>query len=439
MNGNLAKNIVQEFFSVKNGSMYIGNASIESIAQEYGTPLYIYDANILRRRYKKVKDAFGSKVSVLFALKCNSNAAVANVFKNEGAGAEVASAGEIEVAKAAGFNGQDLQFAGPGKTELDITRACDFDVYCINAESSGEVKKISTIAKRLGKKVGISIRVQQPSTLKGARMRMSGGDSKFGVPITEVPELCLEISKDPSLVFRGLHLYAGTQCFDADGWFSMTEQLFDLTKNIESSYDINVSHLNFGGGFGFPVFDGDAEFDIDRAGTLLNQLIASDENKERKYFIELGRYLAAPAGMYLTKVVDVKQSGEKQHVILNGGMHHHAAAVGVGSLMKRSFPIVMPGRIDEPADINQCLGGPLCLPADEISSKASLPNAKVDDLVAVLVSGAYGLTFSPVLFLGHPLPGEVLVDGVNTKLVRQPGQPEDILRGQIPPGSGGYE
>jgi len=429
----LVNSLLNDFFTVKQGKMFIGETSVKSVVDEIGSPAYIYDADILRQRYQKVRSAFDSRVSILFALKSNSNAAFANVLRTQGAGAEVASAGEIEIAKAAGFRGDQIQFAGPGKTNDDLERACQRDVFSVNVESAGEVERLSAIASKLNKEAQVSIRVQQPSTLKGARMRMSGADSKFGVPITEVPALAEKIERSPSLSFCGLHLYAGTQCFEAASWIAMAQELFDLTKLIETTTTLHVQHLNFGGGFGVPVFEGDPTFDVEEAGRLLNNLIASDTNKERHYFIELGRYLAAPSGIYVMQVTDIKTSGEKQHVILNGGMHHHAAAVGLGSLVKRSFPIVLPERISEPADTSQCLGGPLCLPADEISAKVDLPKANLGDLVAVLVSGAYGLTFSPVMFLGHPLPAEAIVDKGTITLVRQRGKPEDILRGQITP------
>lgn len=433
MPNTLIQSLLDDFFSVKQGQLFIGEKSVKSVVDEIGTPAYIYDAEILRKRYQEVRGAFDSRVSILFALKSNSNAAFANVLREQGAGAEVASAGEIEIAKAAGFRGDQIQFAGPGKTNDDLERACKRGVFSVNVESAGEVERLSLIAERLNQEARVSIRVQQPSTLKGARMRMSGADSKFGVPIQDVPALAEQIERSPSLSFCGLHLYAGTQCFEPSSWIAMAQELFDLTELIESTTALTVQHLNFGGGFGVPVFEGDPSFDVQEAGRLLNDLIAKDTNPKRHYFIELGRYLAAPAGMYVMQVTDIKTSGEKQHVILNGGMHHHAAAVGLGSLVKRSFPIVLPERMLESADTSQCLGGPLCLPADEISAKVDLPKAERGDIVAVLVSGAYGLTFSPVMFLGHPLPAEAIVDKEKVTLVRQRGKPEDILRGQITP------
>jgi diaminopimelate decarboxylase len=433
MSSNLTQKIINEYFSVVDGQMQIGNIAVSKVAETIGTPAYVYDANILRSQYQKVREIFNPRVSILFALKSNSNAAFANILKEAGSGAEVASAGEIEIAKAAGFNGENVHFAGPGKTERDLEYACKFSVSSINIESAGELERLERVTKRLGKRAKASIRVQQPETLKGSRMRMSGGDSKFGVPIDDVPSLVEEIHSNPAFDFGGLHLYAGTQCFDSDAWVGMANTLFELTESIEKSSNIKVPHLNFGGGFGVPIFDGDPTFDLDSAARGLDELIAKDANLNRKYFIELGRYLAAPSGIYLMRVTDIKTSGDKKHVILNGGMHQHAAAVGLGSLIKRSYPIVLPERMDEEPDTAQCLGGPLCLPADEISSNVNLPSAQPGDLVAVLISGAYGLSYSPVLFLGHPLPAEAIIQDQEIKLIREPGKPEDILRGQITP------
>ncbi len=423
--------VARDYFPTQEGELMIGGMPVSQIADEFGTPAYIYDAGVLRSRFARVQDVLGPRVSVLFALKANGNAMVAKTLRLAGAGCEVASAGEIAVARAAGFNGADTQFAGPGKSELDLGAANSHGVYSINAESAGEVERISEMAEKTGCSMNVAIRIQQALALKSSRMRMSGGGTKFGVSASDVSALVRRIADDPNLSFRGLHMYAGTQCFSAEAWIAGAESLLAQAKQVESETGVSVGSLNFGGGFGVPMFSGDGEFDLAAAGVELQGLIENDQKPERRYFVELGRYLTAPAGVYLMRVIDVKQTGETSHAVLDGGMHHHASAVGLGSIIKRSYPIVMPERMAEAADSVQCLGGPLCLPLDEFGAKLTLPKPRVGDLVAILLSGAYGLSFSPVMFLGHRLPCEVLVDDGTPQLVRQRGDEEDILRGQV--------
>ena len=198
---------------------------------------------------------------------------------------------------------------------------------------------------------------------------------------------------------------------------------------------MTLPSLNFGGGFGVPCFRHDQEFDLRTAGALLQESLAGED---RLASVELGRYLTAPAGIYLTRVLYTKRSNGRRFAILDGGMHHHAAAAGVGAVIRRPYPIVSatsPLTLATDRGVTpQTLCGPLCIPTDEFGEDLALPRLEPDDLVAVLVSGAYGLSFSGVLFLSHPTPSEILVDGGRAYLARQPGRPADALRGQFLPG-----
>ncbi|MEM7677198.1 MAG: hypothetical protein AAF449_14445 [Myxococcota bacterium] len=180
------------------------------------------------------------------------------------------------------------------------------------------------------------------------------------------------------------------------------------------------------------MFDSDDRFDLAAAGTGLQALIQQDQRPDRRYFVELGRYLAAPAGIFLTRVTYIKESSGKRHAIVDGGMNQHAAAAGMGTVIRRNFPMAKATALTAaPTDEGGCqLGGPLCTPADAFPTRKDLPTLDSGDLVAIFSSGAYGLTFSNVLFLSHGAPAEVLVDGGKAHVVRERGQPQDALRGQ---------
>jgi len=419
-----------EELGCSHGPLRIGKWLATELAERFGTPLYVYDAQILRSRLAAVRTALGPRVDVFFALKANSNVGVAQVMRLAGAGAEVASAGEICIAERAGFAGSSIQFAGPGKDAADFEHALRMNLGWLNLESEAEYDALAQHARSAGKRPGVAIRVNPKLAVGGSRMRMGGGSKKFGIDEDEVEGLVRKIVSENLVELRGLHVYAGTQSFDALAWVENAKSLVALANRLEAATGIQFASLNFGGGFGVPCFEGDPVFDLGAAGTGLKELVAADARPRRRYLVELGRYLTGPSGVYLTRVVYTKSSQGKRHAILDGGMHQHGAAAGVGAVLKRPFPIVDCKAVDAPPCGKFTLGGPLCTPADELAGDLDLPDLEAGDVVAVLGSGAYGLTFSQVLFLSHPLPAEVLVDGDSVHLVRERGKPEDALHGQ---------
>lgn len=408
----------------------IGGIPASDLVAEFGSPLYAFDAQVLRTRVAAVRKALGARVQVLFALKANPNAAVANVLRQAGTGAEIASAGEIHVARLAGFDGAQMQFAGPGKDHDDLALAMDVGLGCLNVESPAEYEALATLARARGARPGIAIRVNPREQVAGSRMRMGGGSKKFGVDADEVATLVRRIVADDACDLRGLHVYAGTQSFDAAAWVANARALVSFAHQLEADTGVQLATLNFGGGFGVACFEGDPTFDLAAAGQGLREVIAEDDNAQRRYFVELGRYLTARSGVYLTRVTYLKTSNGKTHAILDGGLHQHSAAAGVGAVIRRPFPIVACDALTRAPSDKYTLGGPLCTPADEFCADVALPEVAPGDTLAILGSGAYGLTFSNVLFLSHATPAEVLVDGGRAQVVRQAGRPEDAVRGQ---------
>jgi diaminopimelate decarboxylase len=416
------------------GPLSVGGLSAEELATSFGTPLYAFDAATLRQNFLGVRDRLGPRVEILFALKANPNAAVASTLRKAGAGGEVASAGEILIAHHAGFRSDQLQFAGPGKHGADFELAVKHGIGAINLESAAEYEALARVAKAHGVKVPVAVRVNPKASLAGSKMAMGGGSKKFGVDSDRVAALVTRIVSEGICELRGLHLYAGTQSFDAGGWVSNARGLRDFANALEAETGCKLATLNFGGGFGVALYEGDQTLDLAALGQGLQQVIAEDGRPERRYFVELGRYLTATSGVYIARILYVKESGEKKHLIVDGGMHHHAAACGVGALIRRPYPIVLARAPRAQGGEKFAVGGPLCTPADELGAGVDLPgDARAGDLLCVLASGAYGLTFSSVLFLGHPAPAEVLVDGGRASLVRRAGRIEDALRDQLLP------
>lgn len=421
-----------ELACAERGSLHIGGVAATELAERFGTPLYVFSADVLRQRTARVRERLGPRVELLWSVKANPSVAVTACLCAAGTGAEVASLGELHVALAAGHAPETLRFAGPGKTDAELDAALALGLGVFHVESADEVASLARLAAARGRAAQVAIRVNLPQQLAGSRLRMGGASSRFGVDADLVPELARTIAATPSLTLVGLHVYGGTQCFDAAAFVAHASALAQRAAAWERDGLGPFAELDVGGGFGCAVFGGDPTFDLDAAGAGMAALLAEHDRKGRRWFVELGRYLAAPAGVYLTRVVRTKTSGGERHAVLDGGMHHAAAPAGLGTIVKRAPLLCVADRLRATDDEPVTLGGPLCTPADQFGRGIALPPLGVGDLVAVLHAGAYGLTYSPRDFLSHPAPAEVLVDGGAARVVRARGEPTDALRGQRP-------
>ncbi|MBI5851388.1 MAG: alanine racemase [Planctomycetes bacterium] len=422
-----ARDAALDLLGVGEGPLRIGGVEARVLARDFGTPLYAYDARAFRAQLARVRHAF-APLDLLFALKANPSLALARIARASGAGAEVASAGEILLAERAGFAGEAIQIAGPGKSERDLREALRVGAT-INLESEGEHARLRALAHASGTRPRVQIRVNPNAAQGGARLRMADASSRFGVDRGRVVAFARAIERDGACTLVGLHTYGGSQAFDATAWLSACNELLATAHEVEDALARPLDALGFGGGFGWPVYDGDPGFDLDAAARGLRESLAA-EATPRRGSIELGRWLVAGCGVYLTRVVDHKESGGRRHAILDGGMHHCGAAAGLGAIVRRAYAIV---RADMPralGDTPVTLGGPLCTPADRFAKDLPLPSLAAGDLIAVLNTGAYGLSFSPLAFLGHPSPAEIVCEDGHAQLARERGAPEDVLRGQ---------
>jgi diaminopimelate decarboxylase len=261
-------------------------------------------------------------------------------------------------------------------------------------------------------------------------MRMAGASSRFGVDEAQVPELLARLHRDPHLELCGLHAYAGTQNFDAAAFAAGAAALLTAADAWERQLSLRLCEIDFGGGFGIAVYAGDPVFDLDAAGARLRAVLPGHDRGERRFLVELGRFLTAPAGVYVAAVQHSKSSGGVRHAVLDGGLHHCAAAAGVGTVLRRPPLLVRADAATGNDGVDHVVGGPLCTPMDQFAEAFRCRELRVGDLVAVLHAGAYGLTYSPTAFLGHPTAAEVLVDGGQARLVRERGTFADALRGQ---------
>jgi diaminopimelate decarboxylase len=247
-------------------------------------------------------------------------------------------------------------------------------------------------------------------------MRMGGKPVPFGFDEEELDNVVDALCSRPNLDLCGVHLFTGTQILDPAILLSQWSHALTLARRLSDRIGQPIASIDLGGGLGIPYFSGDAGLDLSQITLKVSALSRQVRSDERlcaaRIVIEPGRYLVGPCGIYVARIRAVKVSRGSRFLITDGGMHHHLAASGnLGQIVKRDFPIVAPAWMDS-VDLSPCIiVGPLCTPLDTLARQVSLPDLKAGDLIAILQSGAYGLTASPMEFLSHPTPAEILIDG----------------------------
>jgi diaminopimelate decarboxylase len=428
-----ARALAAAFGGEAGGQLAPSGIPIEEIAERYGTPFYLYDAALISARIQAVRQALGTEVS--YSVKANPSLAVCQLIAaEEGAGAEVASAGELALALAAGFDPGDILFAGPGKTDDELARLVAAGILADNVESLAEIDRLAAVAARAGRRQGVGLRLNPEAQLLGSQMRMGGTASQFGIDEAELEEAVARVQGHASLELRGIHVYTATQVFGVDPLLDHCRNILDLALRTADQAGAPLQVIDFGGGFGIPYFEGGASFDLDGFGAGFRSLLDGFRSDARlagcRYIFELGRYLVADAGVYVMRAIDRKVTRGKAFLVTDGGMNHHLTATGnMGQVFRKPFPLLNLSRLDGAGEETMTVTGPLCTPLDSFG-EVQLVDPTVGDLIGVLSSGAYGYSASNLGFLSHPTPAEVLIWRGETHLLRPAGEPEDVLTGQ---------
>jgi diaminopimelate decarboxylase len=259
----------------------------------------------------------------------------------------------------------------------------------------------------------MAVRVNPDIELRGSGMRMGGRASPFGVDAVRAAALVKAIVA-AGADWRGFHIYAGSQALDAGAIIETQAATIALAARLAEEASVAPPLVNLGGGFGVPYFAGDATLDVERVGKALAEALASRPAilAKTRFAIELGRWLVAEAGVYLTRVIDIKLSQGETFVVVDGGLNHQLAASGnFGTVVRRNYPIAVAARMGHAPTETVSVVGPLCTPLDRLGDKVALPPVHVGDLIAIFMAGAYGASASPTAFLGHP-PASEIVTGI---------------------------
>jgi diaminopimelate decarboxylase len=395
---------------------------LAALARRYGTPLYVYDAAVVRDRFRALRGAFTRPVLVCYALKANSSKAVASVLAREGAGADIVSGGELVRALRAGFAPRRIVFSGVGKTEAEMAAGLRAGVKAFNVESSEELDALARVAGRLKKRAPVSVRLNPDINARTHPHITTGrAENKFGVETGEALALYGRASRDRRLRVTGVQCHIGSQITSLAPYKRAAGAVARLAAALKAQA-IPLDFADLGGGLGITYKD---ETPLDPRALVKTLEAAFAGQPELELLVEPGRYLVADAGLLLTKVLYRKLTSKRRFVIVDGAM----TDLPRPALYDAWHPVevVAPRRGKKTmADVV----GPVCESGDFLARQRPLPPLERGDLLAVLKAGAYGFAMSSQ-YNSRPRAAEVLLDGGKARLARRRETYADLTRGEI--------
>lgn len=380
-----------------------------AMTQSDVTPSFFYDFDIVRDKVAALRAALPPGVGIHYAMKANPLPEMVASMARLVDGIDVASGGELAMALEAGAT--HVSFAGPGKRDAELEAAIRADIT-INLESATEANRALTIANRFGKTPLLAVRVNPDFALKGSGMKMGGGAAPFGVDAENVPALVKTLIAAKA-DWRGFHIFAGSQALDSNAIADTQAATVALAGQLAEQVGATPPLVNLGGGFGIPYFANERPIDVALIGARLGEALANRAPilADSEFAIELGRWLVGECGVYLTRVIDRKESRGETFLVTDGGLHHQLAASGnFGTVVRRNYPIAVASRFGHAVEETVSVVGCLCTPLDRLGDQVGLPRAEVGDVIAVFMAGAYGASASPASFLGHSPAREVLTN-----------------------------
>lgn len=405
---------------MKKNSVHIPFQGIDllSIVSDRSTPCYVYDMRFVLHRIRALKDNLSNDINLYYAVKANPNSEILTLLNQEIDGVDISSGGEMQYSLQGGFKAENMSFAGPGKNNIELKEALKRNIASISIESLQELKRVQSLAAALKVEAQVSLRINPSQVFKEFAIKMGGRASQFGIDEERCEDFFTLLKQSPNCRFIGYHVYSGTQCLISDALLDNYKNTLAIVKKFTKKYDIVPNQINFGGGFGVPYYKKQDPLPAEEVCRSLSRVF-SDFKKEMDFpelkgIIELGRYIMAEAGYYITQVVDKKISRDRVYCILNGGMNHHLAASGnFGQVIRKNFKIVnISNSLDKKTE-TVTLVGPLCTTIDIMGDKVKISRVTIGDYIGFMNSGAYAYTASPLLFLSHPKPDEIMVTSSN--------------------------
>jgi len=412
-------------FSRVNGHLTVDGINLNDLAEEFGTPLYVYSAAAITDAYHHFRDAVsGADSHIHFALKANSNLAVLKLLANLGAGADIVSGGEMERALAAGIAPENIIFSGVGKTDAELLAAMSIGIGQINAESPAEVDAIIRLATSHHHQCRVALRVNPNVDAKThAKIATGKSDTKFGISMDECPGLYRRMAESGVITPAGLAVHIGSQIMTLEPFENAWHNLVDLAEDLRQS-GLDVPGLDLGGGLGVDYATGQPA-EVAAFGALVTRLFG---NRKFSLGFEPGRWITAEAGALLTQVIYTKDAPSKQFVIVDGAMNDL-----IRPTLYEAYHRIEPVETDAGQSVGLAdIVGPVCETGDYLGRGREMAEVTRGDLLAVFSAGAYGAVMMSN-YNTRPEAAEVLIHDGAAHLVRPRRRVADLLEGEINP------
>lgn len=409
------------YFHYKDQELFCEDVPVTELAEEFGTPLYVYSKRSIVENFRPLRDSLqGNDAVVCYAMKANANLQILEMLAVEGAGADVVSAGELHLALKAGFQPEKIVFAGVGKREDEIEYALNQGIHSFNVESVQELQAISRASLRLEKKARISLRIN-PDIDAESHPYISTGlkHSKFGIESGRAVEAFQAAATFPNLEVIGIHTHIGSQITKIEPYVATANFIVALIAKLRG-LGINLSHIDFGGGFGVNYANAIHHEAIGQNGNEIvpapTEVLAAVGPILRQsgcsLWIEPGRCIVADAGILLTKVLYTKENGTKKFVIVDAGMNDL-----LRPSLYNAYHQIVPAKIVTYEHEFVDVVGPVCETGDFFARERKLPKVKPNEYLSIMTVGAYGFV-NASNYNGRPRPAEILVNGEKVRIIR---------------------
>jgi diaminopimelate decarboxylase len=414
---------MREFF-YKDDRMYCEQVEVQHLAQEFGTPLYIYSKSSIVDHCKHLEQAFDALDHLsCYAVKANSNPTILSLITQQGLGADVGSEGELYLARKAGFPSEKITFSGVGKSPREISYALQENILAFNVESESELLAISEIATRQKQQARILFRVNFDLEAKTHPYITTGRkQNKFGIAVDEVKHIIQRAQSLPSIEVLGVHVHLGSQITSVEVFVNAAQRVCNYIEELRVE-GIPIHHLNFGGGFGVQYLDfithpslpkeESADESHISIGKFIEAVVPILKTSGCKVLIQPGRSVIAHAGILVTKVLYIKRQESKAFVIVDAGMNDF-----MRPMLYQSYHQIVPLMVKDSAHHRVDVVGPLCESGDYFALDRLIPEVNEGEYLSLMCVGAYGYVLASN-YNGRLRPAEVLVDGSNVSIIRK--------------------
>jgi diaminopimelate decarboxylase len=409
-------------FAYRNNSLFCEGVSAEAIAERVGTPSYVYSRTRILDNFRHLYTQLSQVPNLIcYSVKANSHLRILRLLRQAGAGFDVVSGGELARVVKAGANPGQVVFSGVGKTPEEIDAGLAAGILMFNVESAGELEQVERRARALGKRAGVSIRVN-PDVVADTHPYISTGQivHKFGVPKTEAVELYRRAARVQDLAIRGVACHIGSQILEVEPFLKALEEILEVARALRRE-GIEAEHLDLGGGFGIRYAD-EAPLDFARLASEVARRLAGTPFR---LILEPGRALVGDAGILLARVLYVKRNRHKSFVVVDAGMNDLMRPTLYGS-----YHEILPATPRATTTFTADVVGPLCETGDFLAQDREMADVEPGDLLAIMTAGAYGYVLASN-YNTRPRPAEVLVDGDTFELIRPRERLEDLIRNEI--------